>query len=120
MFKLERALKTHREAGSLNAQVNLFGFIDDHTFLTKSGDLGLVLAVAGVDFERLASTEVDNYPKRLESALKIFDEGCRVYQYLFKRNHETIPYQTYQNPVVNSAIENASRIPWARPTAFTH
>jgi len=106
MFKLERALKTYREAGSLNAQVNLFGFIDDHTFLTKSGDLGLVLAVAGVDFERLASTEVDNYTKRLESALKIFDEGCRVYQYLFKRNHETIPYQTYQNPVVNSAIEN--------------
>ncbi len=44
MFKLERALKTYREAGSLNAQVNLFGFIDDHTFLTKSGDLGLVLA----------------------------------------------------------------------------
>jgi len=40
MFKLERALKTYREAGSLNAQVNLFGFIDDHAFLTKSVDLG--------------------------------------------------------------------------------
>ena len=37
---------------------------------------------------------------------KSFDERCRVYQYLFKRNHETIPYQTYQNPVVNSAIES--------------
>ena len=60
MFRLERALNTYREAGSLNAQVNLFGFIDDHTFLTKSGDLGLVLAVSGVDFERLASAEVDN------------------------------------------------------------
>ena len=62
-----------------------------HAFLTKSGDLGLVLAVSGVDFERLASAEVDNYTKRLESALKIFDEGRRVYQYLFKRNHETMP-----------------------------
>jgi REP element-mobilizing transposase RayT len=44
MFKLERALKTYSEAGSLNAQVNFFGFIDDHTFLTKSGELGLVLS----------------------------------------------------------------------------
>ena len=35
MFKLERALKTYHEAGSLNAQVNLFGFIDDHTFPDK-------------------------------------------------------------------------------------
>ena len=91
MFKLERALKTYREAGSLNAQVNLFGFIDDDAFLTKSGDLGLVLAVSGVDFERFASAEVDNYTKRLESALKIFDESCRAYQHLFKRNHETMP-----------------------------
>lgn len=68
MFKLERALKPYREAGSLNEQVNLFGFIDDHTFLTKSGDVGVVLAVAGVDYECLASADVDNYTKRLESA----------------------------------------------------
>ena len=106
MFKLERALKTYREAGALNAQVNLFGFIDDHTFLTKGGDVGVILAVSGVDYECLASAEVDSYTKRLESALKIFDERCRLYQYLFKRNHETIPYHTYQNPVVNSAIES--------------
>ena len=65
MFKLERALKTYREAGALNAQVNLFGFIDDHTFLTKGGDVGLILAVSGVDYECLASAEVDIYTKRL-------------------------------------------------------
>jgi hypothetical protein len=48
MFKLAQALKGHREAGSLNEQINLFGFVDDHTFLTKSGDVGVVLAVKGV------------------------------------------------------------------------
>lgn len=106
VFKLERALKPYREAGSLNEQVNLFGFIDDHTFLTKSGDVGIVLAVAGVDYECLASADVDNYTKRLESAVKLFDEKYRVYQYLFKRNQPPVPYQTYQNPVVNAAIEN--------------
>jgi type IV secretion system protein VirB4 len=106
MFKLERAFKAYRQAGSLNEQVNLFGFIDDHTFLTKSGDVGVVLAISGVDYECLASPDVDNYTKRLESAFKLFDEKCRVYQYLFKRNQPPIPYQTYRNPVVNAVIQN--------------
>jgi type IV secretion system protein TrbE len=79
MFKLERALKPYREAGSLNEQVNLFGFIDDQTFLTKSGDVGVVLAVAGVDYECLASAHVDGDTKRLESAFKLFEEKCRVF-----------------------------------------
>ena len=56
MFRLAQALKGHREAGSLNQQINLFGFVDDHTFLTKSGDVGVVLAVKGVDSECLRRT----------------------------------------------------------------
>ena len=39
MFKLAHALKHYREAGSLNEKVNLFGFINNHAFLTKSGDV---------------------------------------------------------------------------------
>ena len=64
MFKLTTALKNYHEAGSLNNQINLFGFIDDHTFLTKGGDVGVVLAVKGVDYECLAPNEIDNYTKR--------------------------------------------------------
>lgn len=106
MFRLDRALKPYRESGSLNDQINLFGFIDDQVFLTKSGDLGIILSIEGVDYEGLASAEVDHYTKRLESAFKIFDEKCRVYQYLFKRNGEKIACGTYDNPVVNTAIQN--------------
>jgi hypothetical protein len=36
----------------------------------------------------------------------LFDENCRVYQYLFKRNNQVIPYQLYANPVVDAAIQN--------------
>ncbi|HZS72304.1 MAG TPA: DUF87 domain-containing protein [Candidatus Acidoferrum sp.] len=106
MFRLDRALKPYRESGSLNDQVSLFGFIDDGVFLTKSGDVGLMLAVKGVDYEGLAGGEIDQYTKRLESAFKIFDEKCRVYQYLFKRNHQSIPRGSHENPVVNAAIQN--------------
>ena len=106
MFRLKHALKHSREAGSLNERINLFGFIDDHTFLTKSGDVGVALAVRGVDYECLDANGIDNFTKRLESAFKTLDDRCRIYQYLFKRNAPDLPHQTYPNPVVSAAIEN--------------
>src|ERR1700726_913651 len=106
MLRLERIFKNYRETGSFNEQINLYGFVDNHLFLTKKGDLGAVLEVRGVDYECLDATTIDNLTKRLESALKLFDENYRVYQYVFKRNNETIPYKLYGNPVVDAAIEN--------------
>src|SRR6202041_1292168 len=106
MLRLERIFKNYRETGSFNEQINLYGFVDGHLFLTKTGDLGAVLEVRGVDYEGLDASTIDNLTKRLESALKLFDENYRVYQYVFKRNNETIPYKHYGNPVVDAAIEN--------------
>src|SRR5580704_5982862 len=53
MLRLERIFKNYQDTGALNAQVNLYGFIDEHIFLTKSGDLGVILEVRGVDYECL-------------------------------------------------------------------
>jgi hypothetical protein len=106
MFRLDRIRKSYEGAGSFNEQVNLFGFISDQLFLTKSGDLGLAMSVAGVDYECLDSALIEHLTKRLESASKLFDENCRVYQYLFKQNHENVPHQSYENPVVSAAVEN--------------
>jgi type IV secretory pathway ATPase VirB11/archaellum biosynthesis ATPase len=115
MFRLRHALKHSREAGSLNERINLFGFIDDHTFLTKSGDVGVALAVRGVDYECLDANGIDNFTKRLESAFKTLDDRCRIYQYLFKRNAPDLPHQTYPNPIVSAAIE--SRIAYLKGKA---
>jgi type IV secretion/conjugal transfer VirB4 family ATPase len=117
MFRLSRIFKNYNETGSLGAQINLYGFIGPHTFLTKTGEVGLILAVQGVDYECLDDTTIDGLTKRLESALKLFDENCRVYQYLFKRNNETIPFKTYGNPVVDAAIR--SRIAYLASKADT-
>jgi type IV secretion/conjugal transfer VirB4 family ATPase len=106
MFRVPQALKAYREAGSFNDHVNLFGFVDEHTFLTKSGDLGVVIALEGVDYECLTHEEIDLCAKRLESAFKLFDEHCRIYQYLFKRNHEAIPAARYPDPIVNTVVES--------------
>jgi len=85
---------------------NLFGFVDEETFLTKSGDLGVIFSLEGVDYECLDTNAIENLTRRLTAAFRIFDEKCRVYQYLLKRNRENIPFKTYENPIVNAAIEN--------------
>ncbi len=106
MLRLKGIFKNYTEAGSFNEQVNLYGFIDEHVFLTKTGDLGLILEVRGVDYECLDEASIDGLTKRLESALRLFDENYRVYQYLFKRNNPTIPYKLYGSPIVDTAIQN--------------
>jgi type IV secretion system protein VirB4 len=106
MLKLQRIFKNYQETGSFNEQVNLYGFIDSNVFLTKTGDMGVVLEVHGVDYECLDGNALDGITKRLESALKVFDDKYRIYQYLFKRNNETIPYKLYGKPIVDAAIKN--------------
>src|SRR6204780_943614 len=106
MLRLSRIFKNYSETGSLSEQINLFGFIGPHIFLTKSGEVGVILEVRGVDYECLDGVSIDGFTKRLESALKLFDENYRLYQYLFKRNNEAIPYKLYANPIVDAAIKN--------------
>jgi len=106
MLRLQRIFKNYAETGAFNERVNLYGFVDSHIFLTKTGDLGVILEVRGVDYECLDGTALDGLTKRLESALKLFDDNYRIYQYLFKRNNKTIPYKLYGKPIIDTAIEN--------------
>jgi type IV secretion/conjugal transfer VirB4 family ATPase len=106
MLKLARIARNYEEAGALNGQINLYGFLSDSVFLTKSGELGVILEVRGVDYECLDGGSIDALTKRLESAFRLFDENYRIYQYLFKRNNPGIPYQLYGNAIVDSAILN--------------
>ena len=105
MLRMDRIIKPWRDAASLNAHINLYGFWDDHAFLTKSGDLGSILRVSGVDYESLDHAEQETTVKRLESALKSFGPGFHVYQYLFKTNRPTIPFAHYDDPLIDNAVE---------------
>lgn len=106
MLNLRRVFQNYDEAGSLNSMINLFGFLGPQVFLTKSGEVGIVLEVQGVDYECLDTATVDGLTKRLESALRLFDENYRVYQLLFKRNQQTIPHNYCGKPVVDAAVRD--------------
>ncbi len=102
MFKLSRIVKEWKESGSLQAHINLCGLWDEETFLTKSGDLAMVLRVKGIDYESLDSMSRDHAVKRLEAALRTFDPRVRVYQALFKANQPAISHGQYANPLVKA------------------
>lgn len=105
MLRVDAITKDWKEAGSFPAQVNLYGFWDEHCFLTKSGDLGSVLKIVGVDYESLDHAGRDYTVKRLGAALRSLDERTRLYQILFKRNRPAIPHADYANPLVRAAVE---------------
>src|SRR5215469_16191587 len=105
MLRLDHVIKSWKESGALNSQINLYGFWNKHTFITKSGDLGAVLQLQGVDYESLDQAAQEYAVKRLESALKIFGPGFHVYQYLFKTNRPTVPFHDYADPVVQAAVD---------------
>src|SRR5262249_40359471 len=84
MLKMARILRDYEEAGSVNSLLALWGFVDDHTFLTKAGHVGLVYRMGGLDYECLDQAQRRDIVHRFEAALRLLDESCRVYQYLCK------------------------------------
>jgi len=105
MLRLDKVIKPWKESAALNDHINLYGFWNETAFLTKSGDLGMVLSVPGVDYESLDRSEQEYAVKRLEAALKAIGPGFHVYQYLFKSNRPDIPFASYDDPIVEAAID---------------
>src|ERR1035437_2288044 len=105
MLRVDKVIKPWKDSACLNDHINLYGFWNETAFLTKSGDVGMVLSVPGVDYESLDRSEQEYAVKRLEAALKAFGPGFHVYQYLFKSNRPDIPFAKYDDPIVAAAIE---------------
>jgi type IV secretion/conjugal transfer VirB4 family ATPase len=105
MLSLRRILRDYQDAGSVNSLLALWGFVDDHTFLTKAGHVGIVYRLAGVDYECLDQPQRRDVVHRFEAALRLLDESCRVYQYLYKRRIDPIEAAPCQQPIADRAIQ---------------
>ena len=109
MLNLAKIIKPWQESGALNAQINLYGFWNENTFLTKSGDMGTVLKVEGIDYESLDKDSQVVAVNHLEAALKTFTTEFRIYQYLHKTSRPHIPFEEYGDPLVDAAIDQRKR-----------
>src|SRR5206468_10961238 len=97
--------RDYREAGSVNGLLALWGFVDDTTFLTKAGHVGVVYRLQGIDYEGLTHGQRGVLVHRFEAALRLLDERCRLYQYLIKRQADPFTAAECLQPVANEAIQ---------------
>ena len=109
MLNIRRLVRNYKETGTLAEQCSVFGFVDDSCFITKTGAVGAVLRLQGIDYECLPQRDLDISTKRLEAALKLFGPDFRIYQYLFKSNFQPDPPPAYPNPIVNQAEQERYR-----------
>ena len=79
-MRIDKVIKSWKESAALNDHINLYGQWSSTAFLNKSGDLGMVLRIVGVDYESLDHAGQQYAVKRLEAALKSFGPGFHVYQ----------------------------------------
>ncbi len=110
MVRLSRVLRDYCDAGGVNTLVSLWGFVDDGTFLTKAGHVGIVYSLRGVDVDGLTHAQRRALTHRMEAVLRQLDERNRVYQYLIKRTVE--PFVT---PLCAEAVAQEAL---ARRTAY--
>jgi type IV secretion/conjugal transfer VirB4 family ATPase len=104
MIRLKRVLKDYEDSGALHARIGVQEAVDDHSFLTKSGDLFTVLRVGGIDDECLDPHQADHIANRIEAAFHILDENIRLYQYLLKSDAKPIEYGPSGQQVVQEAL----------------
>jgi type IV secretion system protein VirB4 len=105
VVRLARILRDHRDAGSVNELIALWGFVDDHVFLTKAGHVGLTYEVHGVDYEGLTHQQRQALVHQIEAGLRMLDERCRVYEYLLKSAMDPIVPTSCRLPVANEAMQ---------------
>jgi type IV secretion/conjugal transfer VirB4 family ATPase len=104
VVKISRILRDYREAGSVNGLLALWGFVGDDTFLTKAGHLGVVYRLKGIDYEGLSHAQRRTLVHRLEAAVRLLDEPCRLYQYLLKEKIDPVVPAPCTKPIVREAV----------------
>ena len=105
MLPLPKFIKPWKDAGEANALFAPCAFVDDHVFLTKTGALGVVFELSGIDPQCLTDATMDSNTKRLAAAWRVFHEDIRVYQYVVKHDGASIDQQTqYDSPAVQETV----------------
>jgi type IV secretion system protein VirB4 len=82
-----------QDAGACADEIALLRFIDNTTFETKLGDLGIILSLSGIDPDCRTDEVLHAFTRRYESAMRVFDDRFRIYSYIVKRCGVRPPYR---------------------------
>src|ERR1700744_5051883 len=92
---------------AFNTVMPIAMWIDEYHFLTKDGQIGLLLSITGIDCECINDSIAETYTKRFREALKGFTDDYRVLQYIIKNDGAEIPVQ---ERYVNELAGDAARV----------
>jgi type IV secretion system protein VirB4 len=118
MTRLSHVIGAFRAAGAMNTLIPLYGFLADGVFLTKSGAIGLVLRLHGVDAECLDAAQRDALTRRFEVALRTWDEHTHLYQYALKRNRPPLTDVAHTHPAVDALLRRRHAFLEAKQSAL--
>jgi type IV secretory pathway VirB4 component len=90
MFNLKEFLRPSTTAPALNALFAPHCFVDDNVFITKTNALCALLEIRGIDDECASDDDLEAQGKRIQNALKQFDENYTLYQYVIKDDAEPL------------------------------
>jgi type IV secretion system protein VirB4 len=106
-------------AGACADQIAVLRFIDDTTFETKLGDLGILLTLSGIDPDCRTDEALNAFTRRYESAVRLFDDRFRVYSYIVKRSGAKPPYrESYPNLAATAAVHRRAKALEARAASL--
>ena len=105
MVDIKRLLKPYRKAGELHSLFSIHRFLTRHVFLTRSGAMGVVLKLRGMNPETQESELIEAQNKRVLNALRSFGPRFRIYQYLLKQEGASVETGAYRDQVVKATIE---------------
>ena len=108
MFNLKKFLKPSTDAPALNSLFAPHCFVDDHIVMTKTNALCALLEIRGIDDECASDDDLDAQGKRIQNALKQFDESYTLYQYVIKDDAEPLAVLDSDGQS-NSVIETLER-----------
>src|SRR5262249_54463053 len=109
-MRIPTIAREYQQAGAFNEVVGPLLWVAEGVFLTKAGDVGMVLRLDGPDYESLDHPERDHVARRFEAALRTFDEHFPVYQYLIKRPCREIPHEPSGVPLIDDASQRRLRL----------
>ena len=107
MLKLKKAFKSYRHSGAFKALLTPRPSLLINVIITKTGDVGMVLKVEGIDYECLPDTMLEEQASRFEASIRSLMSASRLYQYVIKRDGATIPTEKrYASDIVDEAVRN--------------
>jgi type IV secretion system protein VirB4 len=107
---------TPAQASALHELFAPHRWLDDRVFLTKAGEVGVMLRLEGIDYECLTDATLEDQHGKLLAAERPFDDDFRTYQYFLKTEGADIPEpQVYENEVVNSTVKTRIEFLRAKP-----